>query len=424
MKGEAPRNGSPSVASHVRDIGLYIHVPFCRFKCYYCDFNTYAGMEGLIPQYVDALSTEIRRWGTALQADDLTHRLSSVYFGGGTPSLLTPQQLELVLGAVRDSFEVLHNAEITIEANPESVEAGAMRVRRSLGVNRVSMGAQSFQDDQLRMLGRLHDSSRIETAFAELRSAGLDDVSLDLMYGLPGQTMDDWSQSLSRVLALAPEHLSLYALTIEERTPFHRWVEVDSTLPNPDPDVAADMYEEASNRLESGGYRQYEISNWSRPGLESRHNLMYWRNGPFVGVGPGAHSFIGHSRFSVESQPREYLSRIADLKSTPPTSLRLDDSRSIRFIEDIQRVAPISGFDRYTEDMERRETLILGLRLNAGVSEITYETRFGSSPTNLFGPQLEDAIDSGLLERSSNRILRLTPRGRLLANEVFVNLIE
>ncbi len=427
MTVQADRGPSPEIARWDRPVvGMYVHVPFCRFKCYYCDFNTYAGIEGLITPYINSLSTEILRWSASLGAalESGKPRLSSVYFGGGTPSLLTPSQVEQVLAAVQKGFDLLDGAEITMEANPESVETDAMRERRSVGINRVSMGAQSFDDDQLRVLGRLHDAARIQSAFGELREAGFDDLSLDLMYGLPDQSLEDWERSVNRALELAPAHLSLYSLTIEERTPFHRWVEVDGTMTVPDADVAADMYELATDLLATRGYQQYEISNWSLPGRESRHNVMYWRNEPFVGVGPGAHSFLGHARFSVESSPRVYVKRLDELDHGRSPTIGLTHGRRLVSIDEVQSVAPISGFDPYTEDMERRETLILGLRLNAGVSESEYQARFGSTPTDLFGPELEEAIGSGLLERRENERLVLTPRGRLLANEVFVRLLE
>ena len=406
-------------------VGLYIHVPFCRFKCYYCDFNTYAGIEGLIAPYIAALSTEILRWGASLAATGGERpRLSSVYFGGGTPSLLSPPQVGQVLAAVRKAFDLADDAEITMEANPESVDANAMRERRSVGINRVSMGAQTFDDDQLRLLGRLHDASRIESAFGDLHRAGFDNLSLDLMYGLPDQSLEGWDRSVNRALELAPEHLSLYSLTVEERTPFHRWIEVDGTMTVPDADAAADMYELASDLLATSGYQQYEISNWSLPGKESRHNVMYWRNEPFVGVGPGAHSFVGHARFSVESSPRDYIKRLDELDGCESSAIDLVQGRRLTSIDEVRSIAPITGFDPYTRDMERRETLILGLRLNAGISETEYRARFGSTPTDLFRPELQEAIGSGLLERRGKDRLVLTTRGRLLANEVFVLLLE
>ncbi len=419
------RPGLEDAKTDTSVVGLYIHVPFCRFKCYYCDFNTYAGIESLIAPYIAALSTEILRWGASLAAiGGERPRLSSVYFGGGTPSLLSPPQVGQVLAAVRKAFDLTDDAEITMEVNPESVDTNAMRERRFVGINRVSMGAQTFDDDQLRLLGRLHDASRIESAFGDLHQAGFDNVSLDLMYGLPDQSLEDWESSVNRAVKLAPVHLSLYSLTVEERTPFHRWIEIDGTMTVPDADSAADMYELASNLLATSGYRQYEISNWSLPGEESRHNVMYWKNEPFIGVGPGAHSFLGHARFSVESSPRDYIKRLDELDRCKSSAIDSVQRRRLTSIDEVRSIAPITGFDPHTRDMERRETLILGLRLNAGVSETEYRTRFGSTPTDLFRPELQEAIGSGLLERHGNDRLVLTTRGRLLANEVFVLLLE
>ena len=403
--------------------GLYVHVPFCRFKCYYCDFNTYAGIEGLMPRYVEAVCAEIRRWGEALAGHETAVPIQSIYFGGGTPSLLASEQIGQVLHTTREAFEVAADAEVTIEANPESVDALRAVAHQDLGVNRVSMGAQTFDDQQLRVLGRLHNADRIRDAFHGLRVAGFDNINLDLMYGLPDQSVEQWGHSLEEALRLEPEHLSLYALTVEERTPFHRWIEVDRTLPVPDPDAAADMYEFAAHKLEDHGYQQYEISNWSRPAFESRHNVMYWRNQPFLGVGPGAHSFLGHARFSVEPRPHEYMERLAKLERNRPAPISVTDDSRITSIAELQTVAPVVTLDPYTEDKERRETLILGLRLTEGVSESSYASRFGQTASSLFSAKLRRGLDSGLLAHSKEDRLHLTARGRLLANEVFVDLI-
>ncbi len=403
--------------------GLYIHVPFCRFKCYYCDFNTYAGIEGLIPQYVEAVCVEIRRWGEALADAQAGTPVQSVYFGGGTPSLLGAEQIAAVLDTTRSAFDIAPDAEVTIEANPESVDRRRAAASHAAGVTRVSMGAQAFDNEQLRALGRLHDASRIREAFFGLRAAGFDNISLDLMYGLPNQSMGQWKHSLEEALRLEPEHLSLYALTVEERTPFHRWIEVDRTMSVPDADAAADMYELAERELPQHGYVQYEISNWSRPARESRHNVMYWRNQPFLGVGPGAHSFLAHARFAVEAGPHQYLVRMTELERDAPAPTSIGGNTRVSSIADLRAIAPIATLDLYTEDAERRETLILGLRLVDGVSEREYATRFGQTPSSLFADELARGLNSGLLAHGADGRLRLTPRGRLLANEVFVDLL-
>ena len=406
------------------DLSLYLHIPFCRFKCFYCDFNTYAGIEALLPPYVEALSAEIRRWGAAVQsgaADGQKASLATVFLGGGTPSLLSTDQLARVMDAVHDAFTVQPGAEVTMEANPESVSTEAMRAFRSLGINRVSLGGQSMDDAELKMLGRLHDSDRLRAAYAEVRAAGMDNVNIDFIYGLPGQSQESWSHTLTEALNLESDHLSLYALTIEEKTPFYRYVQ-ENILAEPDPDVAADMYEEAEERLAAAGYAQYEISNWARPGRESRHNIVYWRNNPFIGVGPGAHSYLRGTRFSVMSQPREYIARMKELaQGAPPPPLALTGER-LMDPDVLRAIAPMEGFDPYTDKMERAETLILGLRLNEGVCVDTYAERFGQSPLDLFGAAIDESVSLGLLVRDGC-MLRLTPRGRLLSNEVFVRIM-
>ncbi len=418
-------------------LALYVHIPFCRFKCFYCDFNTYAGIEKLIPDYVTALATEIRRWGEALRQNDIWASGETIFFGGGTPSLLTPEQVEDILAAIGSSIPRLRSAEISMEVNPESVTRDFVRDVMSLGVNRFSMGAQSFDNTELQMLGRLHNVGGTEHAMNALRAGGTDNVNLDLMYGLPRQTLKTWESSLTGALTLEPEHLSLYALTVEESTPFHGWVE-SGRLPSPDPDLAADMYEMAEQRMAEAGLEQYEISNWAQPGRECRHNLAYWFNNSFIGFGPGAHSHLFGTRFSVMRQPRAYIEHMAELAKKPITEPPLlppidgpvsaEDALNNIALNDI---APIDSIDPYTDSMRRAETLVLGLRLNRGVAEEDYRERFGSTPTELFGPALEESIADGLLERinshldePSDSILRLTPRGRLLSNEVFVRIMQ
>jgi len=426
---------------------LYIHIPFCRFKCFYCDFNTYAGLEKLIPDYVTALTTEIRRWGEALKHNGIRPSTQTIFFGGGTPSLLTPAEVEEILAAIASSFPRLRSPEISMEVNPESVTREFVRDVMSVGINRFSMGAQSFDNTELQMLGRLHDSGGTERAMNALRAGGAYNVNLDLMYGLPRQTLKTWESSLTGALKLAPEHLSLYALTVEESTPFHGWVE-SGRIPTPDPDLAADMYEMAEQRMADARLQQYEISNWAQPGRECRHNLFYWHNVPFLGFGPGAHSHLFGARFSVMRQPRAYIDRMAELskiaisesKPLPPLNGPIDASDAI------SHIAPIDSVDPYTDSMRRAETLVLGLRLNHGVHADYYKERFGSTPDDLFGPAIEQSITDGLLERSrtaapplipakagihrdshsesSGNILRLTPRGRLLSNEVFVRIMS
>ena len=402
---------------------LYIHIPFCRFKCFYCDFNTYAGIENLLPNYVDALTIEIQRWGEALRQNGVESETPTVFFGGGTPSLLKPTQVAAVLGAISNSFALRDDAEISMEVNPESVTREFVRDVMALGVNRFSMGAQSLDNSELQMLGRLHDAGGVERALTALRGGGADNVNLDLMYGLPRQTLETWDSSLSGALQFDPQHLSLYALTVEEATPFHGWVE-SGRLPLPDPDLAADMYETAEQRMAEAGYAQYEISNWAREGHECRHNLAYWFNSEFLGFGPGAHSHLFGARFSVMRQPRAYIDRMAELARKPVSStIALPSIEGPIESEDaLRRIAPIDSVDPYTDFMRKAETLVLGLRLNRGVAELDYLERFGGRPSELFTDAIQTSIEDELLEREGD-VLRLTARGRLLSNEVFVRIM-
>ena len=275
----------------------------------------------------------------------------TVFFGGGTPSLLKPTQVADVLGAISNSFALRDDAEISMEVNPESVTREFVRDVMALGVNRFSMGAQSLDNSELQMLGRLHDSGGVERALTALRAGGADNINLDLMYGLPRQALETWESSLAGVLKLSPEHLSLYALTVEETTPFHGWVE-SGRLPLPDPDLAADMYEMAEQRMAEAGHKQYEISNWARDGRECRHNLAYWFNSSFLGFGPGAHSHLFGARFSVMRQPRAYIDRIAELAREPVSSTialpsidgPLETHDALRRIAPIDSVDPVHGF--------------------------------------------------------------------------------
>ncbi|MFN2225688.1 MAG: radical SAM family heme chaperone HemW, partial [Anaerolineae bacterium] len=261
----------------MEDLGLYVHIPFCQSRCRYCDFNTYAGLEGLFETYVRALVREITLAGTA--------RVSSVYIGGGTPTVLPLLSLIQILDAIQAGFDLAADAEVTIEANPGTVEAGTLAALRVRGVNRLSLGVQSFADGELRRLGRIHTAEQAAAGLAAARQAGFDNVSLDLIFGLPGQALADWRFSLECALALEPEHLSLYALSVEAGTPLARDI-ARGHLPMPDPDLAAEMYEMAAEVNAQAGYQHYEISNWARGwGRQCRHNLIYWRNEPYLGLG-------------------------------------------------------------------------------------------------------------------------------------------
>ncbi|HRQ13750.1 MAG TPA: radical SAM family heme chaperone HemW [Promineifilum sp.] len=296
---------------------LYLHIPFCRARCSYCDFNTYTTLGDLQGEYVAALAREIRlvgdtgRAGEAGRAGDERAAVDTIFFGGGTPSLLTPEQVATLLAAVRDSFALASDAEITMEANPGTVDEAWLAAVRALGVNRLSFGVQSALPHELALLGREHDFAAAVTALSAARAAGFDNLNLDLIYGLPGQSVADWQRTLDAALPLGVEHVSLYCLTIEPGTPMQRWLH-NGTIMAPDPDTAADQYEAACHALAAAGYGHYEISNWARPGRECRHNIVYWRNRPYLGLGAGAHGMAGGYRYQVVRQPRTYIKRITN----------------------------------------------------------------------------------------------------------------
>jgi oxygen-independent coproporphyrinogen-3 oxidase len=375
---------------------LYVHVPFCRAKCAYCDFNSYAGQERLIPRYVDALLLEATHWSQSGRVS----RLDTVYFGGGTPSLLPADQMTRLVKGLRRRFDVTAGAEMSMEANPESVDLAHLRTLRELGVNRLSIGVQSFDDTELRFLGRIHDAARAEAAFLAAREAGFQNVSLDLIFGLPGQSLAQWQPTLEEAIALAPDHLSLYALTIEDGTPLAARIQ-RGECPEPDPDLQADIYVWSSERLAGAGYEQYEISNWSRPGRSCRHNLTYWRCEPYLGLGAGAHSYVDGYRFANIRNPRKYIDAVF---AQEPSS----------------EAAPAWTGSFEPPDFERdlSDALILGLRLNSGISLDAASQRFAVDVRKRYSDEIVKLEKLGLLELTDER-MRLTDRGRLLGNEVF-----
>ena len=390
-------------------VALYVHVPFCLQRCAYCDFNTYSDLLSLRADYVAVLRQEMRRRAALFPVSEAP----TLYFGGGTPSLLPPKWVGALIGDARQYFRLAADAEITLEANPGTVDVETLRALRSGGVNRLSLGVQSAHDDELRMLGRLHTWDGAVCAVEAARQAGFDNISVDLIYGLPGQTLARWETTLARVVALEPQHLSLYALTLEPETPLAQAVDA-GRLPAPDPDLAADMYEYASEALCRAGYWQYEISNWARgvssppavwalpPGgvteaigpWISRHNLVYWRNQSWLGLGAGAYSWFGGRRWSNPRHPVAYV-RMGRAGYWPET--------------DVEVIAP---------SLERGEILMLGLRLAEGVSDAQFRARFVVGLNEAYGDTLARLSAAGLVEWDGVR-LRLSARGRLLGNQVF-----
>lgn len=385
-------------------IGLYIHIPFCATKCPYCDFNTYQGILSLLPPYLEALHREIALWGEALG-----HPLAvTLYLGGGTPSLLTPAQLRTLISTVRHNFSLPSDAEITAEANPDDITPEWCLGALEAGVNRLSIGVQSLDDRLLRVLGRRHTAAQALGAYTVARRAGFHNINLDLMFGLPYQSTEDWCHTLRQAVALEPEHLSAYCLTLEEGTPMERWVR-QGHLPQPDPDLAADMFFWAEEFLATHGYHHYEISNWAKPGFLSRHNLIYWTGREYLGCGPGAHSYLGGVRFANLKNPQRYMHTIVHETRPFPGLTALPGWSAVEFSESL---------DFWTQI---EEALMLGLRLVEGISWHDLEQRLSVDIKALLGTTLEELEELGLVETTPEG-MRLTPRGRLLGNEVFVRI--
>ena len=406
------------MSSQGSPVSLYLHIPFCVTKCNYCDFNTYAGIEELMPAYVSAVVDEIEMWGEALGKET---RAPTIFFGGGTPSLLPVEDVERILGACYRGFSCDEDMEVTLESNPGDLTVERLRGLRDVGVNRLSIGVQSFNDVHLVALTRRHSAKAAERAFTMAREAGFDNVNLDLMFGLPQQTAEEWADSVDRARSLGPEHLSLYALTLEEGTPLARDVERGVTA-DPDPDLAAEMYLYAVQALGESGYGQYEISNWAKPERECRHNLVYWQNETYLGIGAGAHSFLGGCRFWEEKNPRRYVTKVEELKARGGWGgLLTEDAEAMS--EALGGGGPVSEVEVISEMLEMGETMMLGLRLLDGVSGEGFRERFGKSMESVFGSDLRDLEGLGLLEKEGDR-WRLTVRGRLLGNEVFQRFVS
>ena len=368
--------------------GAYLHIPFCKSRCSYCDFATdiYRSKSD-VERYVDALCKEIDQF-------DLSATIDTIYFGGGTPSLLEPKQVERVLDAVRRSFGVDKGAEITMEMNPATVTPKSLNEYKKLGVNRASFGVQTFNDRALKLLARGHDANDARQTYAMLRDAGFENISFDLIAGLPGQTLNDWKRNLDEAIKLSPEHLSLYLLEIHEGTPLA--VQVRSgRRPMPDEDLAAEMYERMCDKLAGAGYDQYEISNFALRGFESRHNTKYWRLEPVYGFGVSAHSFDGIQRYANERD-------------------------TARYVEQIQNQRSAEVF-REAVDAES-EFIFLGLRLNRGVSRQEFHDKFDADLADKYASRLTELCEAALVEITPQTV-RLTPKGRLFSNEVFQQFI-
>lgn len=371
----------------MQQIGLYIHIPFCRQKCLYCDFPSFAGQEGRQEAYLRALLAEIEQSGAG------GREVRSVFIGGGTPTTLPIPLLEQLMQAIFTHFSIAKDAEITIEANPGTLNREMAQALRRMGCNRLSMGVQAWQDRLLKRLGRIHTIAEFQENYRIVREAGFENVNVDLMFALPEQTMADWQQTLREITALEPEHISAYSLILEEGTPFYAQYEKGLLVPMEE-DLDRKMYHWAVDFLAERGYRQYEISNFAKAGRESRHNRIYWLAEEYLGLGLSAHSYLDGKRFHNPCGLEEYIAAAGE--------------RS-RLMQEVESISPEDAM---------AECMFLGLRLTEGVSFARFRARFGREMQEIYGTQIARLRQEGLLEATDAGI-RLTKRGIDLSNYVF-----
>ncbi|MEW5938782.1 MAG: coproporphyrinogen-III oxidase family protein [Chloroflexota bacterium] len=488
------------------ETSIYLHIPFCLHRCAYCDFNAYAGQEDSIPAYVEALIREIefvglsasrhcedrearRRRGALpdeaipaqgrgllredhprndetgedarLPSPDFGRgvggegRVHTIFFGGGTPSLLSAYQLASIMDALRANFAFTGDIEATLEANPGTTSPEFLRQIREAGINRLSFGVQSANPGELRMLERAHDFFDVIDSVKWARQAGFSNLNLDLIYGLPEQTLARWQNSVRRIVDLGPEHVSMYALTLEHGTPFGRW-SAKGLLPLPNPDLAADMYEWADEFLSANGYVQYEISNWAR-GVESRkskvysgdprpstfdslpefackHNLQYWRNLPYLGLGAGAHGFANGVRYSNVLRIKTYIERLTQYEiRNAGTQVDTYTGKQVSQY-DFPLTPAVVNHHKLSEREQMQETMLTGLRLTReGVSDAAFRLRFGMGIAEAFPKEGDELLRLGLVEWvkqetsevfETSEVLRLTSHARLVANQAFMRFVD
>ncbi len=369
--------------------GLYVHIPFCKSKCYYCDFNSFANCDEYIVPYFSALIQE-----AAFRAKHHNSLVfDTLYFGGGTPSYVKADLLAKTIETFCEVFILAKDTEITVECNPGTINSEGFKILKAAGVNRLSMGLQSADDKALKTLGRIHTLDEFNSCFFFARECGFDNISLDLMYGLPGMTMKDWEYSLEKAIKFDPEHISTYALKIEEGTPFSKM-----NLDLPDDDLCADMYERSVKILEASHYQRYEISNFAKSGYESKHNLKYWRCDDFLGLGAGAYSCLDGKRFSNHCNLKDYIASVQKSEIAIRDTIELSD------------------FDKMSE------FVFLGLRCVKGISLMEFETRFKKNITEVFGDSIKKYCDLGFMIQTGDQ-LKLSDKGFFVSNTIFADFV-
>ncbi len=368
----------------MKSLGLYFHIPFCPYRCHYCDFLSFANHEHMIPEYVSCLIRDLKFF----LPDFRDYEIKTIFFGGGTPSLLRAEQIERILSAVYSYCHTAAEIEVTLESNPGTITLEKLSGYQAAGVNRLSFGVQALQNRHLKRMGRIHTAEEAQEGFKLARKAGFQNLNIDLIFGLPDQSLEEWEESLNQVVQWEPEHLSTYGLQIEEGTPFFTDYR-QGIFSLPGEEIEALMYEKTIKRLRTRGYEQYEISNFSKPGYECRHNLIYWNNEEYLGIGLGAFSYLSKKRFWMTRNMAKYL----------------------------KGEEKISGWEVLPLEKEVGETMMLGLRLKKGISNVRFFGRFGKRLQEFYSHLISKYEPSGLLKWEDDA-LHLTESGFMIANHV------
>ena len=394
-------------------IGLYIHIPFCETKCSYCDFNTYAGIENLLTQYIDSICKEIKLWGSVIP----NAHISTIFFGGGTPSYIPTNLLGQILNTIKNEMDTTNCTEITIESNPNDLsEIKKLEYYLKIGINRISIGIQSFNDIHLKNIDRRHSSAEGIHAIKNAKSAGFENINIDLMFGLPNQTKYEWIQTLEVVPTIPIQHISMYCLTIEKNTPMFHQVN-QGVLQMPDQDLAAEMYEIATDFMQQENFRNYEISNWAKNNKICEHNLAYWKNQQFIGIGPGAHSLLSSYRFSNIESPKKYIQK---LKSNPDFEKTQNNKQTDK--DKFLTIPTTENYEKQDIKTKMSDTMIMGLRLDSGINLDEFEEKFQIKIEKIFPGKIDKLISENLINKKNNQI-KLSDKGKLLGNEVFINFL-
>ncbi|MDG2101493.1 MAG: radical SAM family heme chaperone HemW [Dehalococcoidia bacterium] len=389
-------------------LGLYIHIPFCHTKCTYCDFNTYSGIENLINDFSNSIYNEIEFWKI-----NENYFIDSIFIGGGTPSYIDPEIIKNILIKIKKNFEISKDTEITLEINPEDVTLEKANYWKEIGINRCSLGIQSLQDEELILINRRHNGEKALFSFEILKKV-FNNISIDLIYGLPKQTKESYLNTLENIINKKPDHISCYSLQVEKGTVLNQQV-VSSQISVANDDLSAEMYEITYRLLKDNGFENYEISNWSKNNKKSLHNLKYWTMKPYIGIGPGSHSYIKNKRFSISKPPKKYIDFFLNKTKNICT---LDEK-----IEYLKENKILDVFEIQTQENEILEYLMLSLRLKNGIDTDHFKNKYKSDFEDLYLKKIKDYIKNDILIKKNTHYL-LTEKGKLFANEVANNFVK